>query len=274
MPRLASLPLTIILIAISGVACAPTRLALPSGSGTPGADYAAAFGDATGRCREVRTLQAELALSGRIGRQRLRGRVLAGLVPDALRLEAVSPFGSPAFILVADGSRGTLLLSRDRRVLQDAPPAEILDALIGMSIGADDLRALLSGCVKASAEPIGARAYGPDWIAVDLAGGSMIFLQRQTAGWRIVAGRHLGLEIEYARFNRVAGLGRELPTQVRIESTGPGGAARVSLTVGQSQIEVNSELPRDGLVAVKIPPGLTPISLEELRDAGPLGARN
>jgi hypothetical protein len=35
---------------------------------------------------------------------------------------------------------------------------------------------------------------------------------------------------------------------------------------------VNGDLPRDQLVAVKIAPGLQPITLEELRAAGPLGA--
>jgi hypothetical protein len=77
-----------------------------------------------------------------------------------LRLEGVAPFGTPVFILVADGSRGTLLLSRDRRVVRDADVADILDALIGLRLGPDDLRAVLSGCVKAAAEPASARAYG------------------------------------------------------------------------------------------------------------------
>jgi hypothetical protein len=43
------------------------------------------------------------------------------------------------------------------------------------------------------------------------------------------------------------------------------------LTIGLSQVEVNGDLPRDQLVAVKIPPGLQPITLAQLRDAGPLG---
>ena len=45
------------------------------------------------RASGVRTLQAELGLSGRAAGQRMRGRVLAGLVPGALRLEGVAPFG-------------------------------------------------------------------------------------------------------------------------------------------------------------------------------------
>ena len=83
------------------------------------------------------------------------------------RLEAVAPFGSPLFILVADGQRGTLLLLRDRRVLADAPPDDILNALLGVRLAPDDLRAMLSGCVKASADAASARAYGDDWIAIE-----------------------------------------------------------------------------------------------------------
>ena len=69
------------------------------------------------RATACATMQAELGLSGRAAGQRMRGRVLAGLVPGALRLEGVAPFGAPVFILVADGTRGTLLLSRERRVV-------------------------------------------------------------------------------------------------------------------------------------------------------------
>jgi hypothetical protein len=177
-----------------------------------------------------------------------------------MRLEAVAPFGSPAFILVADGSRGTLLLPRDGRVLQDAAPEGILNALIGVTLGADDLRAALSGCVKANMEPKGGREYGPDWMSVDLGSGGTVYLQRQPEGWRFVAGRSDGLEIEYPKFagNR--------PSQIVIR------AGNANLVVALSQVEVNGDLPRDQLVAVKIAPGLRPITLEELRAAGPLGA--
>ncbi len=118
-------------------ACGPRRIALPAGPGTPLPDYAAAFSSARGGMRRrSERLQAELALSGRAAGQRMRGRVHAGLIPGALRLEGVAPFGSPVFILVAEGVRGTLLLLRDRRVLEDAPPEEILNALVGIRLGA------------------------------------------------------------------------------------------------------------------------------------------
>jgi hypothetical protein len=212
----------------------------------------------------VTTLQAELNLSGKAGRQTVRGRALAGFAPGALRLEALAPFGSPAFILVADESRGTLLLPRDRRILQNVAPEDILNALIGVPLGPDDLRSVMSGCIKAKATAKSGRAFGPDWMSVDLDSGDTMYLHRvqgPPAGWRVVAGRYAGLEIEYPLF---AG---EQPSQIVIDRA----VGNVALTITLSQVEVNGDLPRDQLVAVKIPPGLQPITLAELRDAGPLG---
>jgi hypothetical protein len=189
----------------------------------------------------------------------MRGRVHAGLVPGALRLEAVAPFGGPVFILVADGSRGTLLLLRDRRILQNAPPEEILNALVGIRLGPDDLRALLSGCVKAVAEPAEARMYGPDWMSIDLTSGGTVYLHRESGAWRIVAGRYGGLEIDYPAFQS------NRPTQVVLRGSD------LNLVLALEQAEANGDLPRDELVALKVPPGLSPLTLDELRRAGPLG---
>ena len=222
-------------------------------------DYAPALAAARAACGAVTSFQAELSMSGRAGGQRIRGRVHAGLVPGGLRLEAVAPFGSPVFILVADGARGTLLLLRDRRVLQDAPAEDILDALIGVRLGADDLRALLSGCVKAESDAASARAHGAEWVAVELASGGTLYLRRQDGAWRIVAGRYGGLEVDYTAFegNR--------PSQIALRGKD------VDLALSLNQVEVNGQLPRDRLVAVTIPPGMSALTLEELRQAGPMG---
>jgi hypothetical protein len=45
----------------------------------------------------------------------------------------------------------------------------------------------------------------------------------------------------------------------------------LDLALAVNQVELNGELPRDALVALKIPEGVTPLSLDELRKAGPLG---
>jgi hypothetical protein len=252
------LAFSILLLTIGLAACGQPRVTLPGGTGVPAPDFAPAYAQARAACDNVRVLQAELGLSGRAAGQRLRGRVLAGLVPGALRLEGVAPFGAPVFILVADGTRGTLLLSRDRRVVRDAAPEEILNALVGIRLGPDDLRAMLGGCVRAAADSTGARAYGADWLAVDLAAGGTIYLRRVDGAWRIVAGRYGGLEIDYASFEG------DRPSQVALRGTD------LSLALDVSQVEVNGDLPRDQLVALKIPDDVAPLSLEQLRKAGPL----
>lgn len=234
-------------------------MTLPGGTGTPAPDFAPAYAEARAACDSIRTLQAELGLSGRAAGQRVRGRVLAGLVPGALRLEGVAPFGTPIFILVADGVRGTLLLSRERRVVRDAAPEEILNALVGIRLGPDDLRAALSGCVRAAGDATAARAYGADWLAVELAAGGTAYLRRVDNAWRIVAGRYGGLEVDYPAFQG------SHPSQVVLR--GPD----LNLALTLTQVDVNGELPRDELVALKIPDGVEPLSLEQLRTAGPLG---
>jgi hypothetical protein len=253
------LAFSILILTICLTACGPRRLSLPGGAGTPVSDFASAYTTARAACESVRTMQAELGLSGRAAGQRLRGRVLGGLVPGALRLEGVAPFGGPVFILVADGERGTLLLSRERRVVRDAPPEEILNAIIGLRLGADDLRAMLSGCVKAAAKPASARAYGSDWLAVDLASGGTVYLHRAGGAWRIVAGRYGGLEIDYPAFQA------DRPSQISLRGS------ELNLGIDVSQVEVNGELPRDQLVMLKIPDDAALLSLDQLRKAGPLG---
>ena len=253
------LAFSILFLTISLAACGTPRVTLPSGAGTPVPDFSSAYAGARTACDSVRSLQAELGLSGRAAGQRMRGRVLAGLIPGALRLEGVAPFGAPVFILVADGERGTLLLSRERRVVSDAAPEEILNALVGIRLGPDDLRAMLSGCVRAAADATAVRSYGADWLAVDLAAGGTVYLRRSESAWRIVAGRYGGLEIDYPAFQG------DRPSQVVLRGTD------LDLALALNQVEVNGELPRDQLVALKIPDGVAPLSLEQLRRAGPLG---
>ena len=126
----------------------------------------------------VRTLTAELALSGRAGRQKLRGRVVAGFArPSSMRLEGVAPFGPPAFILASRGDTAVLLLPRDSRVLRGAPAEDILGALTGVTLGPDDVQAILTGCVVPAPQATGGRLHGNGWASLDLAGGATLYLQ-------------------------------------------------------------------------------------------------
>jgi hypothetical protein len=255
-----------LIIAIGGAACAPPglpRIVLPTGSGAPRADYAEIFAEATSGCRAIHSLTADLALSGSAGRQRLGGHVLAGFAPGALRLEGVAPFGGPVFILASENGRGTLVLPRERRAVESAAPADILEALVGVRLTPDDLLAALTGCVKAEASPLSGRMYGSDWLAIDLNGlngASTAYLRRANADWAVVAGVVEGLQIDYGR--REGGL----PAQVRIRTVDPNRMPRVDLQVRLQSFEVNAEIDRAAF-AVTVPPGTSLITVQELRES-------
>ena len=123
---------------------------LPSGPGAPAPDAADALAQATSACRGIRTLTAEIAVSGS-GRRPADSAAgcSAGLAaPASARLEAVAPFGPPLFIFVATDDDATLLLPRDDRVLEHGRPDEVLEAVAGVplerggsALDADRLRA-------------------------------------------------------------------------------------------------------------------------------------
>jgi len=245
-------------------ACAPGRPALPTGNGQPFAGAAAAFEAASAACRGVRTWTAELSLSGRSGGQKLRGRLIAGLAPASLYLEAVAPFGRPIFRLAARDGRATLLLPRDGRILRDAAPADVVEALTGIAIGPDDLRALVSGCVAPAPAASDGRTYGGGWLAVDLGGSATAYLRMRDGRWQVEAGRLRNLTVEYGEVRN------GLPRRLRLKSA-PGAAPDVDLTLDVSQIEVNVPVPDRTFV---IEGGdAVPLTLEDLRAAGPLGEK-
>lgn len=258
--------LWLISLAVLASACAPRRLALPTGPGSPRADSLAIFSQATAACRDVSTMTAELTLSGRVGRHRVHGRVLAGLAPAALRLEGVAPFGPPGFIFVARGGEGSLLLPRDRRALASAPPADILRALAGIPLGPDDLRALLSGCVKPNPEAVSARGYGSDWLVADLAGGGAMYLRQRDGTWRIVAGMQAALEGQYRDFVD------SRPRQIRLRTAGAPDRPAVDLDVRLQQVELNTAID-PAAFTVTVPRDAISLTLEELEQIGPLGSR-
>ncbi len=206
----------------------------------------------------MQTLVAELRLSGRVGGRRLRGRVLAGLSdPGAVRLEGLAPFGAPAFILVAEPGRAALLLPRESRVLVDAPADEVVHALAGVAMTADELRHVLSACVPASVGPTTGRAYGSDWWGIETSDGGLVYLRRAGDARRIAAVRRGGWLSEYSEWS-----GR-LPGRLRLTSVTPTTEA-VDLTVTLSQVRINTTLDPATFV-VEIPPDAVPMTLEELK---------
>jgi hypothetical protein len=272
-----TLPRGVLLVfALVASACATgATIRLPEGPWAPDPLAAEAFESASAACRGVRTLTAEIAVRGRAGQARVRGRVLAGFERGgALRLEAPAPFGAPIFILVARANQATLWLPRDRRVLRGAPVEDVLEAITGLPRSSDDVLALLSGCLSSDIAPAGPGQSGPGgWMAMDLAGGIRAFLARDGSTWRIAAGhRDAGTgtaawSVSYASYSS------GFPGSVSIRQDPAGnGPSVTALTFEVSQLETN--VPLDGRAFdVVIPADAQPLTLEELRQSGPLADR-
>lgn len=255
-------PITAALFSLLLGACAPGAPKLPTGAGVPYPGFASAYAQATEHCR-VNTITAVMSMSGRVGGQRLRGRVDVGLAePDRMVLEAVAPFGKPFFVLGASGGEATLVLPRDNRFLRGAKPEAIVEALTGVLLTPADLRAVLAGCGVPSDAPTGGRAFDDEWLAVD-ASGTTTWLRRTDGRWHVAAATRGSVAVHYADFmsNR--------PSTVRLRMIGTERAA-ADMTLRLSDVEVNT--PLDAAVfKIEVPRDAAPLTLEELRRAGPLG---
>lgn len=243
-------------------ACAARRVGVPGDAGTPFPDFAAVHAQVSAPCTGTRTFTAELSLSGRAGSERLRGRVIAGFErPDRMRLEGVAPFGPPAFILAARGDMAVLLLPRERRVLRGVRADEILGALTGVALGPSDLQAILTGCVTPAPQAASGRRHANGWVSLELTSGAVVYLEMRNGGWEIRAARRAGWQIEYGQWEN------RYPVTVRLISGGEG--PPVDLTASMSQLEANVDIVPEAFT-VDVPADVDPLSIEELREAGPL----
>jgi hypothetical protein len=171
------------------------------------------------------------------------------------------------FILAARNGSATLLLPRDDRFLTGVSAADILEALTGVRIDPATLRAVIAGCVAADARPNSGRLFPDGWIAVDIGNGGTAYLRRDQGRWRIVAGVTADLEVQYGQFDG------DWPRQVHVFSRADRpSAVPVDLTLALSDVSINVTLPAAAF-AVDVPPGAAPMTLAELREAGPLGEK-
>jgi hypothetical protein len=210
-----------------------------------------------------------MAVHGSAGGHRLRGRLTAGLAqPASARLEAVAPFGQPVFVFVAAGNDASLLLPRDRRVLEHGKPADVFEAVSGVPLDAAQLRLLVTGCATAP-DASDAVAFGDDWrVAPD--GADNVYFRRSSAAsgqaqWRLAATTRRGVNGWRAEYSMFDG---SLPRTVRLVSEPPG---RFDLQLDLSQVELDVAL---GPEAFRLPASAAdPITLDELRRSGPLGEK-
>jgi len=237
----------------------PAKPALPSGTGTPFAEFASAYQEAVAECSTIQAVTAELALSGRAGTTKLRGRITAGLAaPADIVLEGLY-FGKPIFVLIGRGGTAMLFLSRENRILRKEDPSAIVEALVGVPLSPAELRSAVTGCGLQQVSPSGGRAFGADWVVVESGNGNA-YLRRIEGRWRVAAAMRNGITVQYADF----AAGRPATVFVKTD------VADIALRV--SGVEVNVPLdPR--AFDFEVPKDATPLTLEELRRAGPLGER-
>jgi len=250
-----------LVLAAALAACAAKAPPRPVGTASPDPSVVQVFADVTRQCRGLRTLTAEIALSGRAADERLRGRLHAGFAaPQSMRLEAVAPFGPPAFILAAQAGDATVLFPREKRVLPSTPVASVLERLTGLALGADDLRLVLSGCLVAEPNATAGQAWSNGWKAVTLATDRVAYLREVRGAWVIAAADYAAWRIDYA--DHVSGW----PRSVRVRGADGSG---IDLTARLTQLQVNVDLP-DTAFTVDVPPNSERITIDDLRSVAPL----
>ncbi|MGH9162902.1 MAG: hypothetical protein ACRD2X_23310 [Vicinamibacteraceae bacterium] len=233
---------------------------MPTDPGAPLADASTLYDQATADCREVRVMTAEIGLSGRIDGRHVRARLQVGLAEGGrARLEAVAPFGAPVFLLAATPGQATLLLPRDDQYVEDRSVATLVDALTGLPLDADDLRAILTGCVSPARRVTGGRRHDGGWFSLTLEDEAVLYGRDTGGAPRVIAGRLDEVTVEYP--NTTEGV----PRTVRVLADGARGP-RVELALDISQVVVNEELP-DEAFRLELPATATPITVEELRRA-------
>jgi GAF domain-containing protein len=183
--------------------------------------------------------------------------------PEGLRFYAGVPLKS------RDGYNLGTLSVLDR--MPRTPPPEDLDVLqdlAGMVVDELELRLALIGCATRP-ESEAARSLSDGWLRIPDGDGAM-YLRRSSsaAPWRVAAAVHdQGRATEWRAEYGKAETG--LPRSVRLAGTG---GRHFDLRLDLSQVTVNDTLGPE-VFRVQIPRGAQPVTLEELRAAGPLAER-
>jgi hypothetical protein len=119
--------------------------------------------------------------------------------------------------------------------------------------------------VTPGAKPLGGAQHQGDWATLALSGGATMYLRRSGGAWVLVAARRDGWRIDYTASEGT------FPRRVRLrrESGGAQEQPSVDLTAELSAIETNIEIAPEAFTVVE-QPGMQPLTLDELREAGPL----
>jgi len=255
------------LSALLTASCGASLMKLPTGPGIPAPDAREVLAEATVKCQAVTTITAEIAVSGSINGQRLRARLIAGLAsPAFVRLEAYA-FNQPIFTFVARGDDATLQLDRENKVLEHGRADAVLEALTGVPLAPAELRTTLTGCTTV-ADWREAQQLGEDWRRIS-DGDGFVYLRRNArlGPWQVVAVIRRdpsGGEWRADYSDAVDGL----PRDVRLSRAD---RKRLNVRLIMSAVETNVPIDPQAFT-LRVPASAEPITLDELRTSGWLGA--
>jgi hypothetical protein len=251
--------------ALCASGCAARGFAPPTGPGQVDTTLGDAFSASMARCTGLRSIAAEVALSGRVDGRKVRGRLQIGLTRDGgVRVEAVAPFGAPMFTIAGRPDGGVLWLPRSKETVR-ATPAELLDSLTGLSLSPSGLFEILTACPAEDDAVVKTERFAsPDLARATYRLGTMIWWRPGTAPVRPLAAQREGATVEYGAF---AG---DRPQSLKLRAApGTGGTPRADLTLAVSQVETNVALGPEAFT-LDVPVGAHVLTLAELRQAGVL----
>ena len=141
----------------------------------------------------MRSLTADIKLSGRVDGRRVRGTLQVGLTRDGgVRIEAVAPFGAPIFTIAGRADAGTLWLPRSQEVVR-AAPAEILEALTGVALPPSGLFEIVTACPAADDAVVKAERFTkPDLARVSLRSGAEVWWRPDVSPLHPLGARRAG----------------------------------------------------------------------------------
>jgi hypothetical protein len=258
------LPVFAVAAPLIATSCAARAVFIPpAGPGRPAEDPATAWDAASGVCRSTSSYRADFGLTGQVGDRRIRGLASARLstaitAQGAIGLEAAVS-GQLLFRLAGNAESAVLLLRDPDRVVS-ARPEEILEALIGVGLGPERLLPIFSGCVAIDRTILRAVDHGR-YLEVATAD-TRVFLESLAQGWQTRAGYFDDLAVEYHAYRD------RLPRELTVHSTRSGGPV-IRLDLAVRDVVTNGDI-AEAAFRVALPPGAAAISLDELREAGPL----
>jgi hypothetical protein len=249
-----------IVLCWSAASCTRAMFVAPAGPGDAAPDAAAAWTEATAGCRDARSFVAAVRASGKVGQERVWpvSLELAVTADQSIYISATA-VGNSVFVLAGTANRATLWLRHDNRAVT-AAPADIMEALVGVPLSPARLMAVLTGCVARSLDVVSAARY-PNLLAIHTAD-ARVFLAQTGGTWRTTAAEADRFTVEFARKSSAQ------PDDIWLwAQPAPGQTASLHLTVTDGQI--NGPVPPNVFQAPAGAQAAAPMTLDELRAAGP-----